>query len=116
MKVKAHGKVIAKHIIYAAPSQLKLLCQAATWFMDGTFKIVREPYVQLFDIHAFVSSGENVKQVPLVNVLMSRQQTVDYTAVFIEILKAISGDLVLKEAVLDFEQATWLGIRKVFPI
>ena len=54
--------------------------------MDGTFKVMRDSlYVQLVIIHAFFKSGDNIKQVPQVNVAMSRRQLVDYAAVFKEI-------------------------------
>ena len=46
---------------------------------------------------------------------MSRRQTVDYITVFKELLKAMPGDVALEEAILDFEQATWLGLQNVFP-
>ena len=54
-----------------------------------------------------------MKQVPLVSVLMSRHQKVDYIAVFKELIN-ILGEPKIEEAVLDFEQATWLGLRNVF--
>ena len=115
VKVEDDEKVVARHIIYATPSQVNLLRQASTWFMDGTFKVVREPYVQLFGIHAFVICDENIKQVPLVNVLMSRRQKVDYNAVFKELSSAMDRNMALEEAVVDFEVGTWTALLDVFP-
>ena len=80
---------------------------------DKTFKVVHEPYVQLFRIHAFLRSWNNLKQVPLVSVVMSRRQKVDYNAVFKEVVNTL-GEPKIEEAVLDFEQATWLGLRNLF--
>ena len=107
IKFEQDGKVAARHIIYATPMQINLLSQATTWYMDGTFKVVRDPYVQLFGIHAFIRSGHNVKQVPLVNVLMSRRQAIDYIAVFNALINRMEGELKLEEVVLDFELTTW---------
>lgn len=39
--------------------------------MDGTFRVVKDPFQQLFSTHAFVRSDDNMKQIPLVFVFMS---------------------------------------------
>ena len=54
-----------------------------------------------------------MKQVPLVSVLMSRRQNEDYIAIFKELVNKL-GEPKIEEAVLDFEQAMWLGLRNVF--
>ena len=73
--------------------------------------------MQLFEIHVFIKSGDNIKQVPVCNVLMSRRQTIDYTAVFQHLKTAldVEGEIMMEEAVLDFESATWNSLRDVFP-
>ena len=50
---------------------ISILSQAKIWYVDATFKVVCEPFTQLFSVHAFVKSGENVKQVPLLFAIMS---------------------------------------------
>lgn len=49
--IKKHGK---RHIILATDQQLEHLSKAKTWYIDGTFKLVKRPFQQLFTINAFV--------------------------------------------------------------
>ena len=72
--IKVKGK---RHLLIATSSMLKLLVTAKNWFVDGTFKVVRAPFTQLFPIYAFIRQGENLKQIPLVYFLMSGKSTKD---------------------------------------
>ncbi|XP_077969870.1 uncharacterized protein LOC120332023 [Styela clava] len=108
----------ARHLLFATQKQLKILANSEVWYMDGTFDVVRDPYYQLFSIHAFVRSGECTKQLPLVFVLMSRRRKCDYENVF-KAIKTIlhlnfSGTRV-KKFVMDFEAATWQALSLVWP-
>ena len=87
---------------------------AKTWYLDGTFKIVKPPFVQLWSIHAFIVKGEESKQVPLAYIFMSSRKATDYVAVF-NFLKALIPDMAVECMVMDFEAALWKAIRKVFP-
>lgn len=91
-----------RHIIFGTSEQLQQLRQAKRWFMDGTFKLVRKPFYQLSTIHAFVKKGDDVKQVPLVYVLMSRRSKPDYVAVLNSIRNLLEQPLV-EWLMLDFE-------------
>lgn len=70
-----------RHIIFASNHQLDLLSKAKTWYMDGTFRVVKAPFTQLWSINAFIVHEENVKQVPLVYALMSGKNKKDYRKV-----------------------------------
>ena len=67
-----------RHLVFVTQSMLDLLSKSKTWYVDGTFKVVKEPFTQLFTIHSLVRSRECGKQVPLAFVLMSGKRKWDY--------------------------------------
>ena len=105
----------SRHLIFATELQLGLLARAKTWYVDGTFKVVKKPFYQMWSIHAFVQQGNTCKQLPLVYVLMSSRRTVDYVAVFNQINSVLPIPPHPWAMVLDFESSVWKAIREVYP-
>ncbi|KAL3880290.1 hypothetical protein ACJMK2_032538, partial [Sinanodonta woodiana] len=73
-----------RHFLLATEYQLGLLREAKRWYMDGTFKVLGEPFRQqgqLMFFHAFIERNGAQKQFPLVFYLMSRKTKSDYLAV-----------------------------------
>lgn len=83
--------------------------------MDGTFKVVREPFTQLFSVHAFVKKEEQLKQLPLVFVIMSRRRQKDYRRVFNATVSALPRRPRVQAVVSDFEAAVWSAVKDVLP-
>ena len=89
------------------------------FYIDGTFKLVKLPFIQLFSIRGFIIGETKCKkQVKLTHSNMSRCSTNDYIAV-LEILKSIfgpqTGTLSPQRFMLDFESATWQATHQSFP-
>lgn len=70
-----------RHLLFASDEQLRLLSAARQWFVDGTFYVVNPPFTQLFTIHAFMKKDGEIKQVPLMYVMMSGKHRRDYKKV-----------------------------------
>ena len=49
--------------MFASDKQLELLQQSKTWYIDGTFKLCRQPFTQLLTLNVFVKNDDHVKQV-----------------------------------------------------
>jgi hypothetical protein len=45
----------ARHLIFATKTQLSHLCKLKYWYVDGTFKLVKLPFRQLFTINGFLT-------------------------------------------------------------
>ena len=106
----------ARHIVFATLPQLQLLNNASVIYCDATFKVVRQPFSQLFSFHSFLgdANNENVKQVPLAFIMMSRRPKRDYKALF-KHMKEIIPIMNRIRRITDFEAAIWHGASKIFP-
>lgn len=103
------------HLLFSTHEQLSLLSKAKHWYADATFKIVRRPFTQLFSIHAFVQCDNNLKQVPLLFVLMSGKRRKDYKKVFSKTKELLGDELSVQEITIDFEESVWRAIPDVLP-
>ena len=93
---------------------ISILSQAKNGYTDATFKVVRKPFTQLFSVHAFVKSGESVKQIPLIFAIMSGKRKQDYTDVF-KAIDALLPTRNVQTLTLDFEATMWQAAAEVFP-
>lgn len=110
--VKVRGR---RHLIFATDQQLQFLARAKSWYIDGTFKLCRQPFTQLLTINAFVKHEDHAKQVPLLFVLMSGRKKNDYCKVFKKHLEILPSAPAAEQITLDFERAVWAALRKVMP-
>ena len=79
--------------VFCTDRNIDTLEQNAHWFMDGTFKVVPELFVQLFTIHAVVDN----RALPMVYVLLQA----DYERVFHKLLES-RNTLSPSSILLDF--------------
>ena len=104
-----------RHLMLASDTQLNQLAHAKIWFVDGTFKVVRSPFVQLLSAHSYIKAAGTMKQVPFLFVIVSRRKTTDYVAVVKEMLSLLPADPKVADIVVDFERAVWSGLNKCLP-
>jgi len=62
-----------RHLVLATDEQLKLLIKAKTWHVDDTFKVVKQPFTQLFSVHVFVKDRQS-KQLSLAFIVMPQHR------------------------------------------
>ena len=85
------------------------------WYMDGTFKIFKKPFMQLWTIHAFIRVKDSKKMLPLMYVLMSRRTRKYYKCVLkIIVNKILKNNIAVTQCVMDFEKAVWLALEDMF--
>ena len=103
-----------RHLVFATENMVNLLKRSKTWYVDGTFKVVKTPFTQLFTIHSFVRSGECTKQIPLAFILMYGKRKRDYRKI-LRVMGKLTKGRKLEKFVLDYESALWRVIPSVFP-
>ena len=81
-----------QHLMFATQDMLTLRSSAKRSYTDATFKMVRAPFTQLWSIHALkhhAGGNGNIKQVPLVFVMMSGKRAIDYQRVLEVLLEKL---------------------------
>ena len=91
--------------MFATDTELSLLSNAKTWYVNDTLHIVRQLFYQLFTVHIFVQQAKNMKQVPLVQVVMSHQQKRGQLAVIQAIKDILQRPPQVQCIVMDVEDA-----------
>jgi len=104
-----------RHLIFATDAQLEFLTNVKMWYVDATFKVIRQAFTQLFSIHAFVKKDGELMQTPLAFVVMSRRRRKDYKRVFRALIAALPCRPRVQAVVSDFEAAVWSAAREVLP-
>ena len=104
----------SRHIIFFHDSMKDIFSKSRVWFMDGTFKIVKKPFMQLYTISIMVTSGESTKQIPVIFILMSSRRKEDYNDIFNEINNLVPINRVVR-IVADFERAVWGSVKEIYP-
>ena len=87
-----------------------MLQRTLRWYVDGTLKVVKDPFYKLFTVHAFIKSSDKLKQVPLIYCLMSGKEKADYKGVF-STSQSLMNPIGL---VTYFESAIWGGFTETF--
>ncbi|XP_069163140.1 uncharacterized protein [Procambarus clarkii] len=104
-----------RHMIFATDQQLDLLSKAHYWYIDYTFNVIYKPFHLLLSVHAFLNYENNVKQVPLAFVLMSRDERKDYKKVFRALKRVLPIVPAVKLFTADFKETIWEALDVVFP-
>ena len=103
-------------LLFADENQMRVLYKAKRWYCDGTFRVVKDPFYQLFTVHAFVKKEGNIEQVPLMFIFMTGKSKRDNRVAFQAMKDLLQPDNEgPHEFVTDYEAAIWGAIRSVFP-
>ena len=69
-------------LIFGNETQLQILAYSKLLYMDGTFKVVKYPFKQLFTIHTFLKKNGDLKQVPMLFAFLSSKKKTAYSLLF----------------------------------
>ena len=114
----------ARHFIFFDNVQLRHMSEAYAWYVDGTFKIVKDPVKQLLAIHVLLICESQKVSIPVCFVLMYRRRKMDYHAVLSNIYEKCHADMIrrtgrsdatpkVKKVMADFEIALWQAFREL---
>ncbi|XP_063378931.1 uncharacterized protein LOC134665838 [Cydia fagiglandana] len=102
-------------IIFITDECKQWMAGLKTFFIDGTFKIVPEPFIQLYTIHGDLGSDENcTKVVPCVYALLPNKRQTTYERMF-QLIKENIPSFEPDHIKIDFEIAAANAIKCVYP-
>ena len=108
----------ARHLMFFTDEQLYYLGHQKMWFIDGTFKIIAPPFMQLLSINVIVAYNDNKLVIPVCYIFMTRRRKIDYINVFTTLANIIQNLLLkspdVKVIMCDFERAFWSAWRHLF--
>ena len=105
---------LSRIIIFSDTESLKVLSQASTWMMDGTFKCAPRNLLQLYSIHALIDKIS----IPCVYILTQNRDQKTYEEAFGQLkTSAIEKNIILNPKIVmaDFEKASTNAISFYFP-
>merc|ERR1711895_40698 len=111
----------SRHFIFFSDEQLAYMAKAHNWYIDGTFKIVKDPIKQLVTIHVVLVYHDSKRvSIPVCFILMTRRRKCDYVMGLDFIRRQCNQYLAeynlcnnLLRIMADFEIALWQAIREV---
>ena len=101
------------HLLFTTDKMLHLLSHAKNWFTDATFKIGWHQFTQLLSINAFIKSGDCLKQVPLLFVVMSGKCKKNYKKI-LKVVKCLLPSVAVKTITTDLRQLCGTQFLKSF--
>ena len=96
--------------MFGTTANLQLFEQYPHWFIDGTFKVAPEIFLQVFTINALIDNCS----IPLIYVLMRTKTQADCARVFRKVIE-LRPSLTPVSILIDFEQGTMNALATVFP-
>ena len=133
----------SRFVVFASDDMLRQLANAHTLYADGTFKIIGEPFSQLFGIHARVKKGKKTNLIPVLFAPMTRRRAIDYRKLIQTLQKILMKNglrlkvlgyscssqflslhkfsftffflIKVKRIVADFESSFWRAVKEELP-
>ncbi|CAD5126360.1 DgyrCDS14503 [Dimorphilus gyrociliatus] len=115
----AHPKKKTAAVLYLGGSFLTdrmrfdLFGKSNHWFIDGTFKIVKDPFYQLVSIHSHVKKNGAMKHVPLTFIFITLKQKKYYKKAF-KSIRNLTFMSQPEKTTMDFEMSLWKAVSKIY--
>ena len=108
-----------RHLVFCTENQLRLLSKARTWYVDGTFHIVKRPFTQPLEHPCFCAcdrDDEATASDVLSNVGATCHVITELSSMWSWYkIRASRLNLSVECIVSDFEAALWSAVRCILP-